>query len=178
MSVDVREPLYIPDEEIKLVFIKTLTELYEMKAELMSYLPLMASKANVNALKTSILQFSIEIQDHLFRLDIIMGLLNAECNTAKQVEPTELNLQNYLKSSMNLTTPFKADCSMLIHLILFESSEIASLRLLLKMSHQLQPKYINNMLSASLSEAYANKKHLADLLESYLSWLIFEKTKD
>ncbi|QJD95335.1 DUF892 family protein [Mucilaginibacter robiniae] len=169
MAVELKKDLSVPDEQLKPMFIKLLNEVFKMKSELLGYLPLMSDQAHVHAVKTAILQCGINIQAQLFRMNIIMALLKAEAITKNQTAAIDLNLQNYIKNSIGFDSPYKIDCSLIMHLIMVESFEITSFRLLSKMAVKLHPKHISHLLKANLLEATSSKRDLAMLLDNYLA---------
>jgi ferritin-like metal-binding protein YciE len=153
--------------EVKDLIVRTLIDIYGLKTHLLGYLPTMASKAQYRELKLAIMDSSIDLKAQLLRLNMIMAILKNESLRDGVSESGKLNLKSYIISTTEELASFETDSALLIHLLMIESLQITSFRMLKKLAARLKNHAIFDLVDENLKDTLDNRRVLEKIMEDY-----------
>ncbi|MET3980657.1 ferritin-like metal-binding protein YciE [Mucilaginibacter sp. UYP25] len=155
-------------QEMLDMFLQTLTDIYHVKKYLLTYLPEMAKRSNIQNIRYSILNASTDINSQVMRLDMILAIIRSESESEIIINKGELRLDTYIRSTLKKSEDYKTNIALISHFIMLESIEIASFELLTTMSCCIRNPTIKDMIHQNLTEAKNNKKVFQELLSNYI----------
>lgn len=153
--------------EINTLFLSNLSDVYNMKIHLASFIPEMVKKASYQQLKQAILNTGLELDAHLLRIDFIFKYLKYENNFRPQPLMGTLNIKEYLFSNMDELNAYQSDYIMLTHLLMIEQMEISQFKILLTLAKGVYHKQIYSMIKLCLQDAIKDKKNFELLSRIY-----------
>jgi ferritin-like metal-binding protein YciE len=129
------QPTPIPDvQEMTTLFIHALSDIFNMKTYLISYLPALSSKASFNLLKTTMLNSCVSINTEIIRMNAIFKILNQKRDLVQPVIGDSLNIEQFISKKIEYKNPFQADYALIIHLTVLAGMQISTFQLLSKLS--------------------------------------------
>jgi ferritin-like metal-binding protein YciE len=151
------------------LFLKQLDSVYCIKKHLLTVLPSMADKASFPDLKAAILDSADQIKIQLLRIDVIYKMYNAEYTDDRCIGIKTLSLEAYMATRVEDQQAVERDLSLLIHLQIIESVEMAYFEVLKRLASSLNNKEVDVLLSQNFETA-TRSKHLYELIaKEYIS---------
>lgn len=162
------EPV-ITKTELKNSFVKILTNLYFLKLQLKSYLPLLLAKATFKPLKLQIRETIININADLLRFEFIFKRLGIDSTTLISTLNVDVNLENHVIRNLEGLNFSETDMSILNHLLILEAIAASSFKLLYKQALLLHNKEIHDWIQEILKACISCKKKINELIIAYFN---------
>jgi ferritin-like metal-binding protein YciE len=161
--------LKLDDASLKKIFLKQLDNIYCIKKHLLKVLPSLADKASFLDLKDAILESLDQIKMQVLRMDVIYKIFTAKYNEAHCIDIKTMSLEAYVTAKVEEQSPVERDLSLLIHLQITESVEMAYFNVLKNLAFNLNNKEVEQLLNQNFETAVDSKKLYELIAKEYIS---------
>lgn len=151
------------------LFLKQLDNIYCIKKHLLNVLPALADKASFPDLKNAILENTDQIKLQILRMDVIYKIYQQKYSNKNCIGVKTLSLEAYIATKVDDQSAVERDLSLLIHLQIIESVEMAYFNVLKNISSALNNKEVETLLNQNFETATNSKKLYELIAKEYIS---------
>lgn len=151
------------------LFLKQLDNIYCIKKHLLKVLPSLADTASFPDLKTAILENTDQLKMQILRMDVIYKIYGAKYTEDKCIGIKTMSLEAYIATRVDDQADYERDLSLLIHLQIVESVEMAYFDVLKRIASNLENKEIVILLNQNFETATKSKKLYELIAKEYIS---------
>ena len=161
--------LKMDNAALKKLFLKQLNNIYCIKKHLIQTLPSLADEASFPDLKEAIAESIDQLKMQILRMEVIYKILSSKYSGEKCMGVKTMSLEAYIAARVEDQSPVERDMSLLIHLQITESVEMAYFGVLKNIAASLNNKEIEVLLSQNFDSATSSKKLYDLIAREYIS---------
>lgn len=153
---------------LKRLFLKHLDNVYCVKKHLVKILPSIAEKASFDDLRSAIITSIDLIKMQILRMDVIYKIMKGKYNEANCTAIKDFSIEAATKMPLDSKISLENDLTLLIHLQIIESHEIAYFDVLKSLTPTLHDMEIETLLEQNFDTSISSKNLYELIAKEYL----------